>query len=82
MVQDRRLIRIISDEDRAAAQRSWQEIDGIAPTKRRKKAFAGKQRSYVATRTKVRPRTPAADSGNPPVPAQTRSGQALLPGHT
>jgi hypothetical protein len=36
-----------SDEDWAAAQRRWQEIDGVFPSKRRKKGFEGKQRSYV-----------------------------------
>jgi site-specific DNA recombinase len=47
VVQERPHIRIISDEDWAAAQRRWQEIDGVFPSKRRKKGFEGKQRSYV-----------------------------------
>jgi DNA invertase Pin-like site-specific DNA recombinase len=47
VVQERPDIRIISDDDWAAAQRRWQEIDGVFPTKRRKKGFEGKQRSYV-----------------------------------
>jgi site-specific DNA recombinase len=47
VVQERPHIRIISDEDWAAAQRRWQEIDGVFPSKRRKKGFEGKQRSNV-----------------------------------
>src|SRR5688572_30731032 len=47
VVQERPDIRIISDDDWAAAQQRWQEIDGVFPTKRRKKGFEGKQRSYV-----------------------------------
>jgi hypothetical protein len=47
VVQERPDIRIISDENWAAAQRRWQEIDGVFPTKRRKKGFEGKQRSNV-----------------------------------
>lgn len=34
VVQERPDIRIISDENWAAAQRRWQEIDGVFPTMR------------------------------------------------
>jgi hypothetical protein len=47
VVHERADIRSISDEDWAAAQRRWQESDGVFPTERRKKGFEGKQRSYV-----------------------------------
>ena len=41
-------MRIISDDDRAAADRRWIEIDGVFPSKRKgRKGFEGKRRSYV-----------------------------------
>ncbi|HVW30431.1 MAG TPA: recombinase family protein [Polyangiaceae bacterium] len=47
VVQERRDIRIISDEDWHAAQARWREIDGVFPRKKGKKGFEGKRKSYV-----------------------------------
>ena len=47
VVQERADIRIISDEEWGAAQARWREINGVFPTKRHKKGFEGKRRSYV-----------------------------------
>src|SRR5688572_27900505 len=47
VVQERSEIRIVSDEDWSAAQKRWQEIEGVFPARRGKKGFQPKQRSYV-----------------------------------
>ncbi len=47
VVQERKDIRIISDEQWDAAQARWREIDGVFPRKRGKKGFEGKRKSYV-----------------------------------
>lgn len=47
VVQEREDIRIISDEEWNAAQARWKEIDGVFPTKRGKKGFESKRKSYV-----------------------------------
>jgi hypothetical protein len=47
-VQERAEMWIISDEDWAAAQRRWTEIDGVFSRRRKgKNGFEGKQRNYV-----------------------------------
>jgi len=47
VTQQRAEMRIISDEDRQAADFRWREIDGVFPSKKGKKGFEGKRRSYV-----------------------------------
>src|SRR5262249_40308468 len=47
VTQQRDEMRIISDEDRRAADRRWREIDGVFPSNKGKKGFEGKRRSYV-----------------------------------
>ena len=47
VTQERSDIRIISDEEWNAAQERWREIDGVFPSKQRKKGFEGKRKSYV-----------------------------------
>jgi site-specific DNA recombinase len=47
VVQDRQDIRIISDDEWAAAQARWKEIDGVFPRKKGKRGFEGKRKSYV-----------------------------------
>lgn len=47
VTQERSEMRIISDDERAAADRRWREIDGVFPSKKGKKGFEGKRRSYV-----------------------------------
>jgi hypothetical protein len=47
VVQERKDIRIVSDDEWAAAQARWREIDGVFPSKKGKKGFQGKRKSYV-----------------------------------
>lgn len=47
LVQERPEMRIVSDEDWAAAQARWREIEGVFPTKRGKRGFEGQRKSYV-----------------------------------
>src|SRR5687768_15681040 len=47
VVQERADIRIISDDEWNAVQARWREIDGVFPTKKHKKGFEGKRKSYV-----------------------------------
>jgi DNA invertase Pin-like site-specific DNA recombinase len=47
VLQERTDIRIISDEEWAAAQARWQEIEGVFLSKKGKKGFQGKRKSYV-----------------------------------
>jgi len=48
VTQERSEMRIISDEDRAAADARWREIDGVFPSNRKgKRGFEGKRKSYV-----------------------------------
>src|SRR5688572_15203663 len=47
VIQYRPEMRIISDDDRAAADHRWQEIGGVFPRRKGKKGFEGKRKSYV-----------------------------------
>ena len=47
ITQERAEMRIISDDDRAAADRRWVEIDGAFPCKKGKKGFESQRKSYV-----------------------------------
>ena len=47
LVQERPDMRIVSDEDWAAAQARWREIEGVFPAKRGKRGFEGQRKSYV-----------------------------------
>ena len=47
VVQERSDIRIISEEEWNAAQARWREIEGVFETKKGKRGFAGKRKSYV-----------------------------------
>src|SRR5690606_12013750 len=47
VVQERADIRIISEDEWAAAQARWKEIDGVFPSKKGKRGFEGKRKSYV-----------------------------------
>lgn len=40
-------IRIISEDEWAAAQAHWKEIDGVLPSKKGRRGFEGKRKSYV-----------------------------------
>jgi DNA invertase Pin-like site-specific DNA recombinase len=47
VVQERQEIRIVSDAEWEAAQARWREIDGVFPSRKGKKGFQGKRKSYV-----------------------------------
>jgi site-specific DNA recombinase len=47
VIQERAALRIISLEDWNSAQARWREIEGVFPTKKGKKGFQGKRKSYV-----------------------------------
>ncbi len=47
VTQQREEMRILSDDEWAAAQQRWAEIDRAFPTKRGKRGFEGQQKSYV-----------------------------------
>lgn len=47
VIQDRPDIRSITDEEWAAAQVRWREVEGVFPRQKGKKGFEGKRKSYV-----------------------------------
>jgi site-specific DNA recombinase len=47
VLQERTDIRIVSDEDWAAAQARWREIEDVFPRRKGKKGFQSKRKSYV-----------------------------------
>jgi hypothetical protein len=49
VAQQRPEMRIVSDQDRRAADQQWREIDGVFPSKKGKRGFEGKRRSYVGS---------------------------------